>query len=259
MAVKHFNLPDPGEGLVEAEVVTWKVKVGDTVKVNDSSSRSRRPSPWSSSRYRMPARSLRCSRPRETRWRSAPRSSLSTTASAGTTPRWRPLLRQPRTTTRSRQARSAALLPVAGSRCWSVTARGRPRPSAAPARVRGAPAVATAQVNQAFAPVPEPVVSEPVEPEPVEPEPVVAQPASMPVAGSGRALAKPPVRKLAKDLGIDISQVAGSGEGGHRHPRRRRGTRGRWRHPGDRGGSHRAQRRRLRGVPGTCVHDHRRA
>ena len=35
MAVKQFNLPDPGEGLVEAEIVTWKVKVGDTVKVND--------------------------------------------------------------------------------------------------------------------------------------------------------------------------------------------------------------------------------
>ena len=35
MAVKHFNLPDPGEGLVEAEIVTWKVKVGDTVKIND--------------------------------------------------------------------------------------------------------------------------------------------------------------------------------------------------------------------------------
>jgi len=35
MAVKHFNLPDPGEGLVEAEIVTWKVKVGDMVKVND--------------------------------------------------------------------------------------------------------------------------------------------------------------------------------------------------------------------------------
>src|SRR4249920_1108637 len=33
--VKQFNLPDPGEGLVEAEIVTWKVKVGDVVKVND--------------------------------------------------------------------------------------------------------------------------------------------------------------------------------------------------------------------------------
>ena len=35
MAVKNFNLPDPGEGLTEAEVTTWKVKVGDTVAVND--------------------------------------------------------------------------------------------------------------------------------------------------------------------------------------------------------------------------------
>uniref|UniRef100_UPI0030846026 biotin/lipoyl-containing protein n=1 Tax=Segeticoccus rhizosphaerae TaxID=1104777 RepID=UPI0030846026 len=35
MGVKHFNLPDPGEGLVEAEIVTWKVKPGDTVKTND--------------------------------------------------------------------------------------------------------------------------------------------------------------------------------------------------------------------------------
>ncbi len=35
MAVQSFRLPDPGEGLTEAEVVTWRVAVGDTVKVND--------------------------------------------------------------------------------------------------------------------------------------------------------------------------------------------------------------------------------
>ena len=35
MSIKQFNLPDPGEGLTEAEIVTWKVKAGDTVKVND--------------------------------------------------------------------------------------------------------------------------------------------------------------------------------------------------------------------------------
>ncbi|MGZ4783081.1 MAG: biotin/lipoyl-containing protein, partial [Oryzihumus sp.] len=34
-SIKRFNLPDPGEGLTEAEIVTWKVKAGDTVKVND--------------------------------------------------------------------------------------------------------------------------------------------------------------------------------------------------------------------------------
>uniref|UniRef100_UPI001943E5E8 dihydrolipoamide acetyltransferase family protein n=1 Tax=Aestuariimicrobium ganziense TaxID=2773677 RepID=UPI001943E5E8 len=33
--MQHFRLPDPGEGLVEAEIVSWKVAVGDEVKVND--------------------------------------------------------------------------------------------------------------------------------------------------------------------------------------------------------------------------------
>ncbi len=35
MALRTFNLPDPGEGLVEADIVTWRVAVGDTVAVND--------------------------------------------------------------------------------------------------------------------------------------------------------------------------------------------------------------------------------
>src|ERR671932_2352944 len=33
--VQRFRLPDAGEGLTEAEIVTWRVKPGDTVKVND--------------------------------------------------------------------------------------------------------------------------------------------------------------------------------------------------------------------------------
>jgi 2-oxoisovalerate dehydrogenase E2 component (dihydrolipoyl transacylase) len=35
MALREFRLPDPGEGLTEADIVTWHVKPGDTVKVND--------------------------------------------------------------------------------------------------------------------------------------------------------------------------------------------------------------------------------
>ena len=31
----EFKLPDPGEGLVEATIVQWKVAVGDTVRTND--------------------------------------------------------------------------------------------------------------------------------------------------------------------------------------------------------------------------------
>ena len=30
-----FNLPDVGEGLTEAEIVSWKVKLGDVVAIND--------------------------------------------------------------------------------------------------------------------------------------------------------------------------------------------------------------------------------
>ena len=33
--MSEFKLPDVGEGLTEAEIVAWHVKVGDTVKIND--------------------------------------------------------------------------------------------------------------------------------------------------------------------------------------------------------------------------------
>src|SRR3954466_13374259 len=33
--IQQFRLPDAGEGLTEAEIVTWRVRPGDTIKVND--------------------------------------------------------------------------------------------------------------------------------------------------------------------------------------------------------------------------------
>src|SRR3954471_16667770 len=33
--IQQFRLPDAGEGLTEAEIVTWRVHPGDTVKIND--------------------------------------------------------------------------------------------------------------------------------------------------------------------------------------------------------------------------------
>ncbi|HAJ17973.1 MAG TPA: branched-chain alpha-keto acid dehydrogenase subunit E2, partial [Microbacterium sp.] len=35
MSTQTFVLPDVGEGLTEAEIVTWKVAPGDAVQVND--------------------------------------------------------------------------------------------------------------------------------------------------------------------------------------------------------------------------------
>jgi len=62
-------------------------------------------------------------------------------------------------------------------------------------------ATTTAQVNQAFSPVP------------AQPASLAAAPVSFRSPGA-KALAKPPVRKFAKDRGVDLSQVTGSGEDG---------------------------------------------
>ncbi|PJJ47837.1 pyruvate dehydrogenase E2 component (dihydrolipoamide acetyltransferase) [Mumia flava] len=35
MAVNEYRMPDPGEGLTEAEIISWRVAVGDEIKVND--------------------------------------------------------------------------------------------------------------------------------------------------------------------------------------------------------------------------------
>ncbi|MYW73198.1 biotin/lipoyl-containing protein, partial [Pseudonocardia sp. SID8383] len=50
---EHFTLPDVGEGLTEAEIITWRVAPGDTVAVNDviveietAKAAVELPSPW---------------------------------------------------------------------------------------------------------------------------------------------------------------------------------------------------------------------
>ena len=217
MSVKQFNLPDPGEGLLEAEIVEWKVKVGDTVKVNDiiveietAKSLVELPVPYAGTVTALlaaegdtvavgaPIISVDDGLGGDV----APVAAAPITTVAGTLNA---------TTSDDDEVIEAGKIGGAapGGRVAVLVGYG-PRVTEAKRRPRkgaGAPAPAVAPVAQA--PTPEPVVTKPL-----VPVPGTAQPVSVPQAGGGRVLAKPPVRKLAKDLGVDLSQVVGSGHDG---------------------------------------------
>ncbi len=177
MAIQRFNLPDVGEGLVEAEIVSWKVKVGDTVKLNDTiveietaKSLVELPVPFAGTVHEL----------------LVPEGE---TVAVGT-----PIIA---VLTDAPEPAAAPEAPADGGRTANLVGYG-PRATEAKRRPRkgGGPAVAAA---------PAPVVVP-------EPEPVVAP--SNETSGSVHVLAKPPVRKLAKDLGIDLATVTASGPGG---------------------------------------------
>jgi 2-oxoisovalerate dehydrogenase E2 component (dihydrolipoyl transacylase) len=208
MAVKHFNLPDPGEGLVEAEIVTWKVKVGDLVKINDifveietAKSLVELPVPYAGTVTALLASEG------DTVEVGTPIISIDDGLGGGVAP-----VTAPPTTTVAGIANAASSAEVetgesggaaVGERVANLVGYG-PRVTSGKRRARkglSAAATTSAQLNQAFSPVP------------ARTESLAAQPVSFPSPG-GKALAKPPVRKFAKDHGIDLSQVAGSGDGG---------------------------------------------
>ena len=147
VAIKEFRLPDPGEGLVEADIVTWRVAVGDEIKINDilveietSKSLVELPSPYAGHGDRAAGLRGRHRRRRRTdhRHRRRQRAAAAPAAAAAAAPR--------RTgPTDERRA---------GRRTWSATApsradtRRRPRKDAAG---EAAPVEAHEQVNSTFA------------------------------------------------------------------------------------------------------------
>jgi 2-oxoisovalerate dehydrogenase E2 component (dihydrolipoyl transacylase) len=226
----EFKLPDVGEGLTEAEIVTWKVKEGDTVAINDivveietAKSLVELPSPFAGVVQRLmvpegetiavgtpiiaigdaldaPLDSL----PTE-QTESDPYLGMAERAGAGESD--------------AAPARPEIDLsnPAAsgGGEGESLVGRNKADRSAVRrARHAAAPSSAGAAATQqqlqgSFEPglaSPE-VVDESDEPA-VPATSAPAQPAA------ARTLAKPPVRKLAKDLGIDLSALSGSGPNG---------------------------------------------
>lgn len=207
--IKEFRLPDLGEGLTESEIVAWKVAVGDTVTLNQiiaevetAKAVVELPSPFAgvvAALHEQPGTVVEVGKPIVSfEVEGDDGGSAGGTGTAGGTGADAPAKREPNL------VGYGAVLETSG------------RP-ARRARSFAAPAAATAP---ATAPVAERVEAAPVVPvaAPVEAAPAV------PEAGRGETLpasesaerprSTPPVRKLAKDLGVDLALVTGTGEFG---------------------------------------------
>ncbi len=214
MAIKEFRLPDPGEGLVEADIVTWRVAVGDEIKVNDilleietSKSLVELPSPYAGTVTQL------------------------LVAEGDTVDVGRPIIAIEDGTEvpATPAAEPAAGADEGGERVANLVGYGakaadtRRRPRKTAGGGETAPVETHEQVNSTFA-VDTPVSRradhrEPLRPAPAQshggplPPPGPAAPETVPPS-SGAVLAKPPVRKLARDLGVDLGSLTGTGTGG---------------------------------------------
>jgi 2-oxoisovalerate dehydrogenase E2 component (dihydrolipoyl transacylase) len=211
--VADYKLPDVGEGLTEAEIVTWKVKVGDVVKVNDivveietAKSLVELPSPYAGTVLALHAPEG------ETVAVGTPIISIGDPDAAEPSAPAAPA--GPTAIDMSNPAASGGgenqTLVGYGPRVSSGQRRAR-RGGASPATDAGA--AAQLQLQGAFgqggaqtADVVE--ADEPAVPAVPAAPPGPAAPAELQV------LAKPPVRKLAKDLGVDLRSVTASGPDG---------------------------------------------
>ncbi len=186
--VKEFKLPDVGEGLTEADIVAWHVKPGDLVEdgqiiveIETAKAVVELPCPWDGTVARLLAeegQTVEVGVPiiavEVVTSDSAERAEVAAPASAESAS--------------DDEAGAHSILVGYGVKASATTRRARRTAAGRPE---------TAEVPTA----PE---------EPVEPPEVPAEP-GVPAA---RVLAKPPVRKLAKDLGISLAALAGSGPDG---------------------------------------------
>ena len=186
--VKEFKLPDVGEGLTEADIVAWHVKPGDLVEdgqiiveIETAKAVVELPCPWDGTVARLLAeegQTVEVGVPiiavEVGTSDSAERAEVAAPASAESAS--------------DDEAGAHSILVGYGVKASATTRRARRTAAGRPE---------TAEVPTA----PE---------EPVEPPEVPAEP-GVPAA---RVLAKPPVRKLAKDLGISLAALAGSGPDG---------------------------------------------
>ncbi|SDC35668.1 dihydrolipoamide acetyltransferase family protein [Nocardioides lianchengensis] len=183
----EYKLPDVGEGLTEAEIVAWKVKVGDVIAVNDvvveietAKSLVELPSPYAGT-----VTALLVAEGETVQ--------VGTPIIAVGTPDLEIDLSNPAASGGGEGESLVGRNKAEGG----VTRRAR--------KVASGAAAAAAQTQASFEPGPAPVV------EVEDPGPAVPATSAATAPAAVRALAKPPVRKLAKDLGVDLASCAASG------------------------------------------------
>jgi 2-oxoisovalerate dehydrogenase E2 component (dihydrolipoyl transacylase) len=220
--MSEFKLPDVGEGLTEAEIVAWKVKVGDVIEINDivveietAKSLVELPSPYAGTVLALMVPEgetvpvgtpiIAIGDPSEAGHASTPVEPVETPATPAQ-PEMEIDLSNPRA---SGGGEGESL--VGRNKADRAPVR-RARKAATPGVAVGA-AAANVQAQGSFQPGPSPMVEGADEPA-VPAVSVLRAGAPSDVPADVRALAKPPVRKLAKDLGVDIATLTPSGKGG---------------------------------------------
>ena len=233
-----FNLPDVGEGLIEAEIVSWKVKAGDTVAVNDviveietAKSLVELPSPYAGvvSELLVPeGQTVEVGTPiiAVAPEGAQPAAAAPQPAAGPSAAAQAPEQPVPDATPRPARWSAPAPRPIrSGAGCGAAAPLQLPDTTTA---VRGS-AVPSGKATPPAAPMhlPEPHgQAQHVPPVPTEDDSAVpgAAPAAAGHRGEAvqaavsrlltRVLAKPPVRKAAKDLGINLADITPTGKGG---------------------------------------------
>ncbi|MEZ5189774.1 MAG: dihydrolipoamide acetyltransferase family protein [Schumannella sp.] len=212
MAQSEFPLPDVGEGLTEAEIVSWKVKPGDAVTVNQvlveietAKSLVELPSPFAGTVTELLAEEgttvevgtpiIRVDSAGGTIELQAPGDGDTTGEIGDTAPRAEraeldadPAHATPGQSSGAQTPEGDGAVLVGYGTKGHGTSRRR-RPTVAPNGSKDAPQEAAAKQAK-------------------------ARPASVPAAAAVPVIAKPPIRKLAKDLDVDLSQVTATGLAG---------------------------------------------
>ena len=213
--LKQFRLPDVGEGLTEAEIVTWHVKPGDQVEdgqvivdIEAAKGVVELPSPWDGVVTRLLAEEG------QTVDVGAPIIAIQVGDPGGAVP-GEPAASGP--VKEKTDSAERTVVPPPGSAGQSPAGdsqNGEPPQRQAVLVGYGVKASATTRrARKVTATRPETAEVPTLSATPAEPPPLPAEPTA-PSGATVRALAKPPVRKLAKDLGISLAELTGSGPDG---------------------------------------------